>query len=100
MSVGMSTSEPAAPAAEPATGPVTTEELQQLAQLPEDSVLEVDTPEGPKRMTLKELKGSYRHRAVSDAKFTEADKMSKKAQALESQINGALLSAKKDGGKS
>jgi hypothetical protein len=101
VSVGMSTSEPAAPAqTAPAEGAVTTEELQELAQLPEDSVVEVDTPEGPKRMTLKELKSSYRHRAASDQRFTEADKLSKQAKSLESQINGALLAAKKDGGKS
>lgn len=104
MSVGVTAAEPAEPAAPaeatPAGGSVTTEQLQELAQLPEDSLLEIETPDGPKRLTLKELKGAYRHRAASDARFTEADKLEKRAKTLEQQINGALLAAKKDGGKS
>jgi hypothetical protein len=89
---------PAAPSA-PAEG---AEVPADLAGLPDDTQVEIEDPATKQvvKLSLKDLKAGYRHAKVSDQRFTEADKALKKAQSLESQVNGALLAAKKDGGRS
>jgi hypothetical protein len=76
---------------QPAEGEGTAEEVA-ASTLPDDTQVEVEDPtvEGGKRvMTLKELRASYRHRAASDQKFTEADKARK-------SVASALENAKRD----